>query len=177
MGNYGQEKWRSPVWRMYPNSNGFKLRPADITETDDVATNPKCQYLARTGTCGLGDAANAITLRLVQPDGCGEDEYYIQSVEDGQYLTMKYDAQSDPDSDMMYGVSTESIGFQVNQSKATLFRFKRYNHRDNQSNPRSSLLNTRIGRSVFLKVNQYRKWFGAVDVVEPEIGWRLELLL
>ena len=38
---YGQEKWRSPVWRTYPNSNGFKLRPVDITETEDVATNSK----------------------------------------------------------------------------------------------------------------------------------------
>ena len=40
----------------------------------------------------MDDAAYAETLRLVQPEHCGDDEYYIQSVVDGKYFSIKHES-------------------------------------------------------------------------------------
>lgn len=38
----------SPIWRMYPlpeHSDGFTLRPVNITKCEDVSEHPYCKYL------------------------------------------------------------------------------------------------------------------------------------
>ena len=65
------------------------------------------------------EAPNAVVLEFVQTNDCGNDEYYIQSIDNGQYLTLQcYDVALVP--------NLNSMCFQKDQSKATLFLFKRY---------------------------------------------------
>ena len=59
--------------------------------------------------CTLCDATNAVVLQFVQTKECGNDEYYIQNIENGQYLTFQ-----------------RTMWFQYDQSEATLFRFKTF---------------------------------------------------
>ena len=85
------------------------------------------------GQIALFAESDAVILKLVQTDHCGKDEYYIQSVDDGQYLTIKYAQElwygyvpggipmrSDPRLELLY--------FQDYQSEATVFRFRLYHH-------------------------------------------------
>ena len=55
-----------------------------------------CFWCTMPGYHGLDDASYAETLRLVQPDHCGDDEYYIQSVDYGQYVSIKNESVDDP---------------------------------------------------------------------------------
>ena len=57
----------------------------------------------------------------MQTKDCGNDEYYIQSIDNGQYLTLQYNGA--------IPAHLKSVCFQDDQSKAALFRFKTY-HRD-----------------------------------------------
>ena len=67
-----------------------------------------------------------MVLQLVQTNHCGNDEYYIQRMENGQYL--KIDSHRRPLGPVTSGgsVCIRICLFQDCQSEATLFRFKKY---------------------------------------------------
>jgi len=98
---YRHAPWRrvltpylSPVWRMDPlsnPSNGFTLRPLNVTETEDVVQEPNCPYLGRDG---IATRDNALSLQLVRPDDAVDDEYYIQNADNDKYLVVEHDTES-----------------------------------------------------------------------------------
>ena len=61
--------------------------------------------------------SDAVIFQLVQADHCGNDEYYIQSVEDGRYLFIEGNVE-------VKWSQGPVLKFQEFQSEATLFRFK-----------------------------------------------------
>merc|ERR1719283_68530 len=82
----------SSIWRMYPKSTGgFTIRPVDVSQTEDVAKDPECKYLAPQGT-DVRD--KALSLQLVRPEHGGEDEYYFQNLDDGKYVAVQYSKES-----------------------------------------------------------------------------------
>ena len=91
-----------------------------------------------SGREGFEHASNSVELQLVQSNDCGKDEYYIQSADDGQYLTVKrvnIEGTGHRHSDHCglciegkHGFEEMKHRFQEKQSEATLFRFRKYRH-------------------------------------------------
>merc|ERR1712130_791082 len=84
---------------------------------------------------------NSVELQLVQSNDAGKDEYYIQSADDGQYLTVEKVSSENTyerwDSDhcglcvegkIKQGLEEMKYKFQDKKSEATLFRFQKYRH-------------------------------------------------
>ena len=92
----------------------------------------------------------AVHLNLAQSAHCGADEYYIQSVDDGQYLTVK----EGPSPTYRHHVShhrdvnipLKLLHFQKEQSEATVFRIKKY-----ESSLSSWRTQLKIGSKVFVR--------------------------
>jgi len=102
----------STIWRMHTSAdNTFTLRPMDTTTA----------FLGRRESDKATLCHDAVALKLVQSNECGDDEYYIQSVDDGHYLTVNIKSIA------WSGHSQfSSIHFQETQSEAAIFRFKEY---------------------------------------------------
>jgi len=103
---------KSTVWRMYRvngNVDGFIIRPVDTNIAENEWICKKTPYL---GKDGLDSKSNARLLQLVMIDGCGTDEYHIQCIDDGQYLSV-----DDEDN---------TIHFQGDQTKSVRVRLKLY---------------------------------------------------
>ena len=92
-----------------------------------------------SGRDGFADVSNAVALQLVQSNDCENDEYYIQSADDGQYLTLKnyrvrnnsavgFSDHSGLCIDFKNGYQELKHRVQEKQSDATLFRFRKYRH-------------------------------------------------
>jgi len=134
-GIYFGERFFSPIWRMYfdEDSEGFMIRAADIASTEDLSE--WTSYL-RIGQRAYGerDKPKGIIFRLLPTQR--PHEYYIQRLEDGQYLSIKYGPDVRyalyPEFAARHGHSRDirlkSMGFEESSSAATLFRFRAYHH-------------------------------------------------
>jgi len=91
------------------NVDGFIIRPVDINIAENEWIHEKTPYL---GKGGLDSKGNALLLQLVQIDGCKTDEYHIQCIEDGQYLSVDDEENT--------------IHFQGDQTKSVRIRLKLY---------------------------------------------------
>lgn len=121
---------KSPIWRMYPHheGGGFMVRPANPFEAENVKEFTRFLGIPREGDPpfdALRDASYAGVLQLVQVNDCENDEFHIQNMDDGRYLTV----QCGHGGSCTYTLRLRSVCFQDDPLKATLFRFKTYHHR------------------------------------------------
>jgi len=115
---------KSMVWRMYRvdgngngNDDGFIIRPVDVDISENGWIQAKTPYFGRDG---LDSKRNAVPLQLVKIGGCGIDEYHIQCVDDGQYLSVHIQMDDDEDEDRI-------VHFQGDHTKSVRVRLKQYN--------------------------------------------------
>jgi len=129
---YYRTTFFSPIWRMYfdEDSEGFMIRPADIASPENLSEWTNYLKLPRT----FGQREKSIIFRLVPTQRV--HEYYIQRLEDGHYLSIKYGPDVRyilyPDFAARNGhtrdIRLESFGFKESSSAATLFRFRANRH-------------------------------------------------
>ena len=123
--------------------------------------------------------SHAVHLNLAQSAHCGDDEYYIQSVDNGQYLTIKEGSSPTYSMGMwryLFHRDVKLLYFQEDQCEATMFRIKKY-----ESSLSSWRKQLKIGSKVFIKNSQLRHadgwkcWFkgnviGIMDSGASEFG-------
>merc|ERR1719474_1385467 len=113
--------------------------------------NEEEKYLSRDDSLVLpGSAYDAEHLKLVQSARCGEDEYHIQSLRDEQYLCVepgRFECEWGFPEEDKQRLPLKLMHFQGDESKATVFRFKKYERLQSLSAWRERL---RIGKKVYV---------------------------